>query len=432
VDVDQVGSSASAPAASEAAGEVEYAPDGSVVPRPRRQRLGVALCLSGGGFRAAMFHLGAMRRLNELGVLARVTTISSVSGGSILAGLLAKEIGADWPSNGQFADWARVEERMRAFCCKNIRTMPILVGALPWNLLNSAKPVQELIDRYREDLNSGLLRDLPRVGPKYIFCATDMSYGVNWIFSAERIGSYQAGYLYNPDARFDVATAVGASSCFPPVFDPWPITVRPGELSDGDDRSDERAERVRGLRLADGGLYDNLGLEPVWRTHEYVLVSDGGSTFDAQGDGGLFWRLNRYVGVMGKQVGSLRKRWLIASFEDPDPDRALFGTYWGIGTFTRSYARRGETPVRGYGDDLVDEYISEVRTDLDRFSESEMDALINHGYLLAEAATARYTPDLRDDAPPPLRVPYEALMEPEALMRELRNSHKRKLPFGRR
>ena len=54
---------------------------------PRRH--GVGLCLSGGGYRAALFHLGALRRLDELGVLAQVRTISAVSGGAIIANLLA-------------------------------------------------------------------------------------------------------------------------------------------------------------------------------------------------------------------------------------------------------------------------------------------------------------------------------------------------------
>src|SRR5690349_2227490 len=52
-------------------------------------RHGTALCLSGGGYRAALFHLGAVRRLNELGVLGRLATVSGVSGGSIVANLLA-------------------------------------------------------------------------------------------------------------------------------------------------------------------------------------------------------------------------------------------------------------------------------------------------------------------------------------------------------
>ena len=56
----------------------------------------LALCLSGGGYRAALFHLGAVRRLNELGVLSKIETISSVSGGSILAAHLATAI-RPWP-----------------------------------------------------------------------------------------------------------------------------------------------------------------------------------------------------------------------------------------------------------------------------------------------------------------------------------------------
>ena len=50
---------------------------------------GVGLALSGGGFRATLFHLGALWRLNEMGLLPTIDQISSVSGGSILSGLLA-------------------------------------------------------------------------------------------------------------------------------------------------------------------------------------------------------------------------------------------------------------------------------------------------------------------------------------------------------
>src|SRR5512133_1052694 len=50
---------------------------------------GIALCLSGGGYRAMLFHVGALWRLNELGYLARLDRVSSVSGGSITNGVLA-------------------------------------------------------------------------------------------------------------------------------------------------------------------------------------------------------------------------------------------------------------------------------------------------------------------------------------------------------
>src|ERR1700742_3699425 len=62
-----------------------------------------ALWLGGGGFRAALFHLGALTRLNELGLLARTGTVGAVAGGSILAALLATRV--PWPLQGSYRDW---------------------------------------------------------------------------------------------------------------------------------------------------------------------------------------------------------------------------------------------------------------------------------------------------------------------------------------
>jgi NTE family protein len=54
----------------------------------RQPEQGIALCLSGGGYRAMLFHLGSLWRLNEAGLLPKLDRISSVSGGSIAAGVL--------------------------------------------------------------------------------------------------------------------------------------------------------------------------------------------------------------------------------------------------------------------------------------------------------------------------------------------------------
>lgn len=55
----------------------------------RSPEQGIALCLSGGGSRAMLFHVGALMRLNEFGLLPKLARVSSVSGGSITAGMLA-------------------------------------------------------------------------------------------------------------------------------------------------------------------------------------------------------------------------------------------------------------------------------------------------------------------------------------------------------
>src|SRR3954464_15860941 len=87
------------------------------------KRDGVALCLSGGGYRATLFHLGAVRRLNELGVLSKLKTITSVSGGSILNGMLAAHL-TPWPTSGGAPAFDDVAERVCKLTRRNIRWIP--------------------------------------------------------------------------------------------------------------------------------------------------------------------------------------------------------------------------------------------------------------------------------------------------------------------
>lgn len=58
------------------------------------------LALSGGGYRAMLFHVGALWRLNELGELGRLTHISSVSGGSIAANRAMPYVRRLWQRRG--------------------------------------------------------------------------------------------------------------------------------------------------------------------------------------------------------------------------------------------------------------------------------------------------------------------------------------------
>lgn len=82
---------------------------------------GIGLALSGGGFRATLFHLGSIWRLNELGLLAKLDRVSSVSGGSITAGCLV----ANW-RRLQWADGvvrnfeSAVVAPLRKFCSLNL------------------------------------------------------------------------------------------------------------------------------------------------------------------------------------------------------------------------------------------------------------------------------------------------------------------------
>lgn len=411
-------------------GEVVPEPEAAeyeALPKPSRR--GIGLCLSGGGYRATLFHLGALRRLNELGVLARddFRSISSVSGGSITAAALATALVArvPWPAAGPIADeiWDReIRDPLRELTRHDIRTGAIAKRLWPWNWPRAATGIESLVSTYEARLTSLRLGQLPE-RPAFILCATDMAFGVNWIFTRDRMGDYMAGYT-KPADDFPLARAVAASSCFPPVFNPMPMRLPPGALKGGKaPPGPARDAALADLRLTDGGAYDNMGLEPVWKNHGIVLVSDAGGLFTAEGDRGLLWRIPRYQGIQEAQARGLRKRWLISSFLSG----ALEGTYWGVGSARSRYGRTG-----GFSKELAHEVIAEIRTDLDEFSDAEAAVLENHGYLLADAAVERHVPQLRTTAAP-LRVPHPAWAPAadEARIREALRGSERRRVLGR-
>jgi NTE family protein len=136
------------------------------LPLSKAERNGVALCLSGGGLRAALFHLGALRRLDELEILGRLWTISSVSGGTIAAAHLATRI--SWPVAGRTADWEnRVAVPFRAFAREGARSRSIL-SRLFFRKSGSASEVAAMAEMFERRLTPLTRRHLPHL-PHFVF-----------------------------------------------------------------------------------------------------------------------------------------------------------------------------------------------------------------------------------------------------------------------
>ena len=189
-------------------------------------------------------------------------------------------------------------------------------------------------------------------------------------------------------------------------------TLEPNLLRGGTARQTNRDELISRLCVTDGGLYDNLHLQPVWKTAKIVLVSDGGAPFGFESDPGAVRRLFRYTSIIGKQAAAVRKRWLISSLATGRHEVYL----WGVGSTTE---RHGAS--EGYPLDLVTDVIAKVRTDLDAFSRAEISVLENHGYLMADAAIQRRVPQvIRVHSP--LAVPYPDWMDGERVRNALRSS----------
>jgi len=154
--------------------------------------------------------------------------------------------------------------------------------------------------------------------------------------------------------------------------------------------------------LADGGIYDNLGLETVWKNFENVLVSDGGGHMPDLPRPGRLWPFQavRVLFTIDNQVRDLRKRQVISSFTE----QTRKGGYWGI----RSHVRDFKLP-----DPLLDPTDAEVAalaklpTRLARIAPASQEHLINWGYLICDTALRRWV----DPSQPRGTFPY-----PDALL----------------
>ena len=365
-------------------------------PVPTQQRTGIALALSGGGYRAMLFHTGVLIRLNELGLLQQVSRVSSVSGGSISAaylGLVWKRLNWVGGVATNFND-AYVDGILR-FSRHSMDWYCATVGFLTQGRLVSSL-VSWVYDRAL--FHGATLQDLPgNQGPRFIICATNLTTGSLWRFSRPYMADYRVGRIDRP--RFSLARAVAASSAFPPVLSPMTLNLDGYAIDDWPARAD-RTEvpppvpsfvRSRAV-LSDGGVYDNHGLEPV-NDWPIVLVSDGGAphAIKDSGYGNWYAQLRRVLDVEDNQVRSLRRRALIKYFDDGRAAGQANGTYWSIGTNPAKYDSVGGLACRPEAVAVL----SHVGTRLADPGDAVRNALVNWGYAISDKCIRRwYAPDL--------------------------------------
>jgi NTE family protein len=385
------------------------------------KRTGIALALSGGGFRATLFHLGALRRMNELGVLAALDSITSVSGGSVMAACLAKSMMTAGP--GAPIDFAAMASTVCDLTSCNLRRRVFIDRLEPTHWGSSLADLVAM--EFAGRVTDKSLAELP-AKPDFLFCATDMAFGVNWIYGRDIAGDFQAGYRRTGLERIPIAYATAASACFPPLFRPIDPLVSADEFHGGRARGPAADACRKRLRLSDGGVYDNMALEPAWKRAATLLVSDAGGPFEFADDRGTLGDLLRYPDIMGNQARGLRKRWLIESFTSgigPGGLPGFGGTYWGTVSYRAKY---DPSDTLGYSQEIAT-LIANIRTDFDEFSPAERAILENHGYLMADIAISVHVPALYGSAPPALMVPYPEWLDPSKARLALANSSKRRL-----
>jgi predicted acylesterase/phospholipase RssA len=210
----------------------------------------IAMCLSGGGYRAAAFHLGVLRALSKLGWLSSVKYLSTASGGTILA--------ARWLVGLARAEsFAAFEEKVRAFLAGTN-----VVQSAVEDLAKSKRPslIREAADVYDALLEKTTWSKLP-LAPfdEVVFNATDFDGGNAFRFVKSSndkvwIGNKNRKVAEEAVANMRLGDVVAASSCFPGAFEPIVFPrdfagTKPGCTPD--------------VPLMDGGIYDNQGISSL-------------------------------------------------------------------------------------------------------------------------------------------------------------------------
>ncbi|MGI9471453.1 MAG: patatin-like phospholipase family protein [Rubripirellula sp.] len=239
----------------------------------------IGLALSGGGFRATLYHLGVLRFLRDANRLQDVSHMTSVSGGSIMAAHLL----LNWDRyNGTDEEFEQAAEELLTFVRMDVRNRVVrrfplaFLGNCTGRLFGrgwSRKLTRPgLLEAHYEKFLFGdkCLYEMPAV-PQLHILATNVNEGClcsftrNGLILQRRMAGGEQLFELVPSGIATVPMAVTASSAFPGFFPPLQLTAK--DVGVGESRFPPHL-------FTDGGVYDNLGvrmfrnIEDSWISHD--------------------------------------------------------------------------------------------------------------------------------------------------------------------
>jgi len=374
------------------------------------------VALSGGGFRATVFHLGVLHTLAASGMLERSRCISAVSGGSILAAL----VGMRWEEtivrnapDKTSHNFDRIVDSIRTLCRANIRDR--IVWQMPLFAMRSLKTrpislrslaLERYLDKYL--YHKKTIADFP-LQPDIALLCTNLSRGAAAVFMRSGHATLDSGPII--PCRVPLSRAVATSAAYPMFFPPLMLSSQ---------LLDEPTGKIRAEQFSDGGVYDNLAVRFLAHqfeesgvavtTQPHLIISDASGAFRFEYDKRRYGILatafrasevlyNRLTAVELERVQSLARN--------------------GIDVTTlRIGENESPAPI-----ELHSDLLPHIRTDLDRMNDVEFDYLYMHGMALSARQLGLARPIAFDH----LVAKYKSVPK-EATRRVLSRGKNRRLP----
>lgn len=370
-------------------------------------RLGLAF--SGGGTRAAAFHAGMLLRLAHGDALEHVTALSTVSGGSLGVALVMSQAAMTWPSSHQFREDTFAKVR-NILVSRDLFSLSLIARSpTTWHMLGSRAHLLAYFLRARWGVGAKLA-DLP-ITPKWSINATSLTTGKNWRFSRNEMGDWKFGRHYAPGVA--LAEAVAASAAVPYVIGALQIELPCNGWYDIDPATEQPSRKrdapaERRVRLWDGGAYENLGLEALYKPDgrlfgcDTVIVSDASGPLAAFSDSvGIRGLLRGNLGsprlfdIGADQIRALRSRMFMRDVISGHVDGALIR----MGNSVRDIdAKSGRDRQLEHRQDWQADYHVAAAwrypTHLRALGADELDRIARHGFECTDATLTAYKPKI--------------------------------------
>lgn len=372
----------------------------------------IGLALSGGGLRAAVFHFGVLQRLAQVRQLEQISYLSTVSGASLAIALVYELNKGTWPDSQTYIDEISPQLRKLLTTINLQHALYTKCMYKFWKVPFARANLLAEVIRDKWGVNFSL-KDLPS-SPRWLINTTCYETGKNWRFDKKRMGDYQFGYVTNPD--FDVANAVAASAALPAIIGPYELETTAYNwvrFPAYDEESFIPIDPILSkVHLWDGGIYENLGIEGLYKIGtgvrdgvDYLIVSDAGAPLGIQRN-----RLNSYLRLINigmSQSRGLRARAAVNYFRS-HPNT---GVYLQIGNTVDEIIRRSKAKL----DFNIDcdgvlspgqvSFLKHMPTHVKQFTTMEFDQLYRHGYEVADTTLFCYTPDVYS------HIPYKQIVK---------------------
>lgn len=370
--------------------------------KDNKKRIGLAL--SGGGVRAAAFHSGVLLYLAEKNKLELVSHVSSVSGGSLFTGLVFSINDRIWPSSKAYVNdvFPRIKNTFTSTSLQFKAILKLLFNPLNWRYLFSRANVVALTIEKEWNIKMKL-NDLHEK-PLWSINGTTGENGLRFRVKGKDVGDYETGYTNIPD--YKLANAMAMSAAFP--FGIGPLSLKTVKLKwrkkiawNSDQYIDNYKPPFKCLHLYDGGVYDNLGLEPFFDSGkqiikkssaaDMIIVSDASSLLTKASIPHILnpKRAVRIVEMILSQVRSLR----IRSFTNYLFNNRKSGFYFLLGTYPEESIKAfqkanikvaKELLQYGWLSDKDIKTAAGYKTTLTKMTSKEFEIISRHGYETAK------------------------------------------------